>query len=266
MSESTSCNQATSDHPAPEARGVRSRLRRAPVSQADPRAVAVALAAMAIAVTLAVALAYRSKGPASAPAPVPAPAPRAATPPHQPPAGASSTPALDRQGPPVVGQLIADLSRAASPAAAAVRRPRAQLPRYRASGYSLAYPHGWLVSRRDQPVSDYRETVLASADGAAKVTVDYSPGETIDPAAKASQVEAATSRTPGYQRIAFTPVTIEGRAAFAWDFKVADADARRADLFVKARSGGFALLAHGLDFARARSVARAIAGSLSDAG
>jgi hypothetical protein len=89
------------------------------------------------------------------------------------------------------------------------------LTRYRTTGYSLAYPSSWHVSRRDQPVSSYRETVLESATGAAKVALDYSPGETTDPASKASEVEAATSRTPGYRRISFGPTTINGRAAFA---------------------------------------------------
>ena len=137
------------------------------------------------------------------------------------------------------------------------------LTRYRATGYSLAYPSSWHVSRRDQPVSSYRETVLESATGAAKVALDYSPGETIDPASKASEVEAATSRTAGYRRISFGPTTINGRAAFAWEFVVANSDPRRADLFITTPSGGFALLAYGLDFARAKKAARSIASALS---
>jgi hypothetical protein len=134
---------------------------------------------------------------------------------------------------------------------------------YRATGYSLAYPSSWHVSRSDEPVSSYRETVLESATDAAKVTLDYSPGETIDPASKASQVEAATSRTPGYRRISFGPTTINGHAAFAWEFMVADSDARRADLFITTPKGGFALLAYGPDFVRAKSAARSIASALS---
>src|SRR5262249_45738138 len=102
--------------------------------------------------------------------------------------------------------------------------PLTHLTRFRTTGYSLAYPSAWQLSLRDQPVSSYRETVLESATGAAKVALDYSPGETIDPASKASQVEAATSRTPGYRRISFGPTTIDGRAAFAWEFMVASGD------------------------------------------
>jgi hypothetical protein len=137
------------------------------------------------------------------------------------------------------------------------------LTRYRTTGYSFAYPSSWHVSRRDQPVSSYRETVLESATGAAKVALDYSPGETIDPASKASQVEAATSRTPGYRRISFGPTTINSRAAFAWEFMVASGDPRRADLFITTPNGGFALLAYGLDLVRAKSTARSIASALS---
>jgi hypothetical protein len=137
------------------------------------------------------------------------------------------------------------------------------LRRYRTAGYSLAYPGSWHVSRENQPVGSYRETVLESATGAAKVALDYSPGETIGPASKASEVEAATSRTPGYRRISFGPTTINGRAAYAWEFIVANSDPRRADLFITRPSGGFALLAYGLDFLRAKSVARSIASALS---
>src|SRR5262249_16179763 len=136
--------------------------------------------------------------------------------------------------------------------------PLTHLTRFRTTGYSLAYPSGWHLSLRDQPVSSYRETVLESATGAAKVALDYSPGETIDPASKASQVEAATSRTPGYRRISFGPTTIDGRAAFAWEFMVASGDPRRADLFLTTPSGGFALLAYGLDLTHAKSAARSI--------
>jgi hypothetical protein len=93
--------------------------------------------------------------------------------------------------------------------------------------------------------------------------LDYSPDETIAPASKASQVEAATSRTPGYRRISFGPTTINGRAAFAWEFTVADSDPRRADLFITTPSGGFAVLAYGPDFVRAKSAARSIASALS---
>jgi hypothetical protein len=136
------------------------------------------------------------------------------------------------------------------------------MTRYRASGYSFAYPSAWQISQSDRPLATYRETVLQSADGTAKVNVDYSPGETTDPSSKAAQVEAPTSSTPGYRRISFGPATVKGHAAVAWEFTVADADPRRADLFIRTPAGGFALLAHGRDFARARSAARLIAGSL----
>jgi hypothetical protein len=141
--------------------------------------------------------------------------------------------------------------------------PPTHLTRYRTTGYSLAYPSSWHVSRRDQPVSSYRETVLESATGAAKVALDYSPGETIDPASKASEVEAATSRTPGYRRISFGPTSVNGRRAFAWEFVVDNGDPRRADLFITTPRGGVALLAYGFDFLRAKSAARSIANALS---
>jgi hypothetical protein len=156
---------------------------------------------------------------------------------------------------PAEGKIVATAPRPAPPT---------HLTRYRTTGYSLAYPSSWHVSRRDQPVSSYRETVLESATGGAKVALDYSPGETIDPASKASEVEAATSSsTPGYRRISFEPTTINGRPAFAWEFMVGSSDPRRSDLFITTPRGGVALLAYGLDFGRAKSAARSIASALS---
>jgi hypothetical protein len=196
---------------------------------------------MAVAVLLAIGLSY---GPGSG-APdhsgklASAPRRQAGAPPNH--SAGAATPALPRHPP----------------------RATVHLTRYRAAGYSFGYPSGWQVVQSDQPLASYRRTMLESANGAAKVTVDYSPGEATDPASKAAQVEAATSRTPGYQRISFGPTTVGGHTAFAWDFMVADADPRRADLFIRAPNGGFALLAHGLDVSRAKSAARSIAASLS---
>jgi hypothetical protein len=218
-------------------------------SNADPRAVAVGLGALGMAVILAIGLSYGTGS---------TPADRAARPVAQPGHrrnAATKTATISGQSSAALHHILA--SHVGSPPRASPR-----LTRYRASGYSFAYPSGWRVSQGDQPVANYRETALESASGAAKVKVDYSPGEATDPAAKASQVETATSRTPGYRSISFGPTTVNGHAAFAWDFTVADADPRRADLFVRASSGDFALLAHGADFPRARAAARAIAASL----
>ena len=203
-------------------------------SRADPRAVAVGLAALAAGVVLSVWLSYGSPS---------SPADHALR--------LAATPPAKRLA---SGQRIA----VAPPPA----RPRVPVARYSATGYSFAYPSGWHVAQGDRPVTSFRETVLERGDGGARVTVDYSPAETIEPAAKAAQVEAATSISPGYRRISFLPTSVAGHAAFAWEFAVADANPRRADLFLRARSGGFALLADGRDLAGARTAARLIAGSL----
>ena len=209
-------------------------------SESNPRAVAVGLGALLVGVVVAIILSYGSGSTRPDQATRRAVALR-----H--PRNAATTPPADEKIAPNASQptLLTHLTR------------------YRTTGYSLAYPSSWHVSRRDQPISSYRETVLESATGAAKVALDYSPGETIDPASKASQVEAATSRTPGYRRISFGPTTIDGRAAFAWEFMVANSDPRRADLFITTPSGGFALLAYGRDLVRAKSTARSIASPLS---
>jgi hypothetical protein len=219
-------------------------------SNAEPRAVAVGLGALGAAVILAIGLSYGTGS---------TPADRAKRPVAQPGHQRST---LATKTARISGQPSAALHHMLARDAGSRPRTSAPLRRYRASGYSFAYPSGWRVSQGDQPVADYRETALESANGAAKVKVDYSPAQTAAPAAKALQVEAATSRTPGYRRISFGPTTVNGHAAFAWDFTVADADPRRADLFVRAASGDFAVLAHGSAFPRARLAARAIAASL----
>jgi hypothetical protein len=225
---------------APEAFPARPWQAPAWASRADPRAVAVGLGALAAAVVLSVWLSY---GSASTPADH---APRAAASRHA--TRTALAPGRRRT---------------------AVATPPAQtasLERYGGAGYAFAYPSGWRVAQGDRPITSFRETVLERTDGAAKVTVDYSPGERLEPAAKASQVEAAASLTPGYRRISFRPTSIRGHAAFAWEFVVADANPRRADLFLSARDGGFALLADGRDLAGARSAARLVAGSLGGVG
>jgi hypothetical protein len=223
------------------------RQRPAWAAQENPRAVAVGLGALAAAVLLAVVMSYGfgSSGPGHQ-------ARLAAVPSH--PANAASS----------ASRPLAAPHRRSRPEAVVAPPPFAHLTSYRGSGYSFAYPSGWQVSRSDQPITTYRQTVLQSSDGAAKVNVDYSPGETTDPASKASQVEAATrSTTPGYRRIAFRSTAVDGHAAFAWEFVVADTEPRRADLFVRVPGGEFALLAHGVDLAGARAAARSIAGSVS---
>jgi hypothetical protein len=139
----------------------------------------------------------------------------------------------------------------------------ASVKRYDTGGYSFAYPSAWSVQDSELPVADYRKTVLVRADGAARVTIDYTPGETIEPGAKASEVEAPTSRSAGYRQLAFRPTRVRGRSLFYWEFEVADAHPRRVDLFLRTRSGGFAILADGSELEGAASAARLVAGSLS---
>jgi hypothetical protein len=198
-------------------------------SPADARALALGVGALAAAVVVSVWLSY---GPGSKPANHPTP-------------------------------LAASSSRPASRAAPARALPSASVKHYRAGDYSFAYPSSWRVRQSERPVTSYRETVLDRADGAAKVTIDYSPGERIEPAAKALQVEAPTSTSRGYRQIAFRPTSISGHPAFIWEFDVADAYPRRVDLFLRTGSGGFAILAYGSDLEAATSAARLIAGSLS---
>jgi hypothetical protein len=261
MSVCPFCNQSNSDPGAafcPRCGAPLDELEPRGWSEANPKAVAVALGALLVGFVIAVVLSYGSGGPSRDRAARVMLAPGQSKAPRRGPATATSK-GFDGSwwklaAAPFRGKLAVD---------AGALLPLAHMQRYSAGGYSFAYPRGWLISRGDQWVGDYHETVLETANGAAKVTVDFSPGETLAPAAKAAQVESATSATPGYSRIAFGPATVAGRSAFAWEFHVADAYPRRADLFIATAGGGFALLAYGDDLARARAAARAIAGTLT---
>jgi hypothetical protein len=207
----------------------------APARSESATAVAAALAGMVLAVVLAVGLALAGGGGALKRRPLIA----AAAPIHYP----ASWP-LAVHAP-------------ASPASPAPPRARS----YRGRSYSFSYPVGWSVATEEKPIGDYYETVLRSRDGAAQVNVDHSPGETLHPAGKAAQVESAVvNRTPGYERVALHAASTGGRPSIEWVFKVPGA--QRADLFVNTGHDGFAVLAYGADFARARAAAHAIAASL----
>jgi hypothetical protein len=143
-------------------------------------------------------------------------------------------------------------------------RPAAYTPRYSGGSFALGYPRGWSVAKRNQPVANYAETLLQSSDTTAKVTVDHTAGEVTDPAAKAAQVEAATSRTPGYRRVAVRQFMLGGRSAVEWVFALAGATyPQRTDIFVNTGHDGFAFLAYGSNYAGARAAARAIAASVA---
>jgi hypothetical protein len=139
----------------------------------------------------------------------------------------------------------------------------AHTPRYNGGSFALGYPSGWSVAKRNQPVANYAETLLQSSDTRAKVTIDHTPGEVTDPAAKVAQVESATSRTPGYRRVAVRPLMLGGRSAVEWVFALAGATyPQRTDIFVNTGHDGFAFLAYGSNYAAARAAARAIAASV----
>jgi hypothetical protein len=238
--------------PAPTGGGSSRRWHR-PAWSADAgrRAVAVGLVALVSAAVLAILLSYGSGGRGHV-----ARALAASSGKREAAATRTSTSA---------GRSLAPAHHVAMTDPQAEARPHVGMTRYQAGGYAFTYPSAWRIAQGDRPVADYRETVLQSADGSAKVNVDYSPGERTEPTFKAAQVEEPTSATPGYRRISFGPTTVNGHAAFAWDFVVADADPRRADLFIRTATGDFALLAHGADFPHAKSAARLIAASLDAA-
>jgi hypothetical protein len=154
--------------------------------------------------------------------------------------------------------------RPASGTATSAVAPAATARRYNGGAYTLAYPTGWMVATSNRTIANYAETQLETPDAAAKITIDHTPRELTDPAFKAAQVEAATSRTAGYRRLYFRPVMVGDRYAFEWVFTLAGAtDPKRADIFVNTGHDGFAFLAHGTDFQRALQAARAVAASVA---
>lgn len=232
--------------------------------------VAVAAGGLALGVVLAVALAGGSSKPRIGVSAA------GAAKPHRPATAA----ALQASGTAHMDAAAQTVAAAPAPVAAPKRAPtllstlatltpilathQSHLRHYNGGSYSLAYPASWAVARSNRPVANYAETQIQTTDAAAKVTIDHNPGELTDPAFKAAQVEAATSRTAGYHRIVFHPVTIGGRSAFEWVFTLSGArDPQRADIFVNTGHDGFAFLAHGNDFSRAQRAARAIAASVA---
>lgn len=218
--------------------------------------VAVALAALTLAVVFAIALSHgsgRVSGSRSAAASV-------KTDVRPPLVPAPFTP-------PAANFPIAVVTREQAPALQRALSPRVPVRHYDGGGYTLSYPTGWAVTTAQHRIATYAEMQIESADATAKVTIDHSPSELTDPAFKAAQVEAATSRTGGYRRLVFRPIMIGGRSAFEWVFTLAGArDPQRADIFVNTGHDGFAFLAHGTGFSRAVRAAHAMAASVAAKG
>ena len=250
-----SCDQRTLDPGAQFCARCGTALPRSSARRYSPRStpgipVAVAFAALALGVLAAVALAGGSKGgsPRVAHTVAAAHGVRAGAPPG---AVAALAVAIPAHPPPPALQ----------PGGAGAG---ARTARYDGGSYSLAYPAGWSVAKNNQRIANYAETMLENRSATAKVTIDHTADEVTDPAVKAAQVEAATSRTPGYNRVAWRALTIGGRSAFEWIFTLAGArDPQRADIFVNTGHDGFAFLAHGASWRQASAAARAIAASVN---
>lgn len=136
----------------------------------------------------------------------------------------------------------------------------AGLATYRGSFYTASYPAGWTLLEQDEPVSTYTETKFEAPDRSVTVLIDRTPGGPVDPALEAQGVEKETSRTSGYRRLRFQPITLGGRAAFEWEFSLPSG--RRVDVFMNVGGGRYAVLGYGADFAAALTTARQVAESI----
>jgi hypothetical protein len=131
---------------------------------------------------------------------------------------------------------------------------------YTAGTYAFDYPAGWTVVDDDVDKGAYTETRLQSPDGGATVLVDRTPGAPLDPAEAASEVEAQTAETDGYERVTFEPIDVGPREGFAWEFSLPSGP--RVDYFTTVDGVSFAVLGHGSDYETAKAVAHSVAGSL----
>jgi serine/threonine protein kinase len=142
--------------------------------------------------------------------------------------------------------------------------PSAAYARYPGAAYTAEYPAGWQVIEAERPIGPYFRTEFASADAQQAVLIDRTPGEMVSPRSKALEVEAATARAAGYQRLAFASLTLHGRPALIWEFMLSGGAGNgvRVDIFENFGGSGYAVLSEGRTLAQALPVARGVAGSL----
>lgn len=108
-----------------------------------------------------------------------------------------------------------------------------------AAGFSIDAPGGWAQVEEEQ---DHDGLVRSKWEGpgGAYALVDVVDSERSSPAAKAAAVRAATQGEAGYEEISFDPLTVAGRNAFKWSFRL-DGDTR-VDYFLNECDTGFAVL------------------------
>lgn len=160
--------------------------------------------------------------------------------PKPPPVGVNATPAADRVHTPLkhmhaqrpAPPPAADPAPAPAPAA-----PAPTLGAYTATYYTVDRPVDWTTEHDDEQQSGglLRSQWRDPANSSTSILID-SQEESASAEEKANEVRAETSKTPGYQEIAFTSTTMNGVSAMRWEFSVSGT--HRIDYFVHDESCG----------------------------
>ena len=139
-----------------------------------------------------------------------------------------------------------------------------ELTDYTASLYSAKVPSNWTQEADDVQKGGYRESKWRDpAHPQSVVLIDATANDQKSAADSASDVNAATSQTPGYSEVSSTSTTLAGQDAWQWDFNVSGT--RRVDYFRNDCGTGVAVLgvAAPSDFDALDSTFRQVAESVS---
>ena len=152
-----------------------------------------------------------------------------------PPAKVSAKPVAQRVAPTPVQHMR---SRHPDPPTATTPPPAAPtLGSYSATYYTVDRPVDWTTEHDDeQQNGGFLRSQWRDPAGSSNSILIDAQEESLSAQDKANQVRAATSQTPGYQEISFTPTTMNGVSAIRWEFSVSGT--HRVDYFVHDDSCG----------------------------
>lgn len=140
------------------------------------------------------------------------------------------------------------------------RAPASSTASLQGAGYTATYPANWRVTQRDQRHGPSIRTVLQSANGAEKVTIDRTPGSDLTPLAQAQAVVDQLGSAPGYQLVTSAGATLAGSAAYELVYSLPTGT--NIEYFRTVNGDDYAVLGNGRDIRHAASSVLAIAASI----
>jgi len=123
--------------------------------------------------------------------------------------------------------------------------------------YSAAYPDGWQITQSEQLETSPRERTTFSGPDGGEVSIDRIPGDRTSPRANAERNEASASGEPGYERISFEDVALQGGSGFEWIFT--SSSSSKVVYYLTSGGDGHAVLGSGGNFDAALDAARLVA-------